>query len=115
MIQLRLKLKKLTKHCFVFDGKHSRGFNISEKRVAGLGTDEVAPLLPGGEKDLRFSAVPQGRGLRHGGRSRGRFHGDLRKRGGDSMRRRHTLGEKKTIAPTKSDQFSPLGDRQMLP
>lgn len=87
MIQLRLKLNP---------------FNISEKRVAGVGTDEVAPRLPGGEKDLRFSAVPQGRGLRHGGRSRGRFHGDLRKRGGDSVRRRHTLG-KKTIAPTKSN------------
>lgn len=61
-----------------------------------FGTDEVAPLLPGGEKDLRFSAVPQGCGLRHGGRSRGRFHDDLRKRGGDNVRRRHILG--RTVA-----------------
>lgn len=99
MIQLRLKLNPKfavkTEHCFVFDGKHSRGF-IFREASRRFGTDEVAPLLPGGEKDLRFSAVPQGRGLRHGGRSRGRFHGDLRKRGGDSVRRRHTLGKKQS-------------------
>lgn len=85
MMHLRLKLHQN------FPSRRTR--EHSERRVARLGTDEVAPLLPGGEQDLRFSAVPQGRGLRHGGRSRGRFHHHLRKRGGGDVRRRHILGQ----------------------
>lgn len=64
-----------------------------------LGTDEVAPLVSGGEEDLRLPAVPQGRGLRHGGRSRGRFHDDLWEHGGDNVRR---LGR---MSPTVSRPF----------
>lgn len=55
-------------------------------------TDEVAPLLSGGEQDLGLSAVPQGCGLCHGCRFRGCFHNDLRKRGDDNVRRHYVLG-----------------------